>query len=1205
MARLVLPHEGSQPRNDSDRRVVQFLLESLPPFPPMRSMDSFGSWGLEYVVIPHAAVLDDSSHQVVEIDVLVIAPHAIFVLDIKDWGPHIQGDQRFWFINGTIERNNPFLSLGYKTRVVRSLVGKVNRDLYQKMVCEGIVVLSNNPATLDLGGLQGGAVFPLSDGLRNYITGRTLNPLVECIPGNNSHTFQRQLVEALQASRIGRKQPLTPSGYRLEETLSIDAGVVEYLARSVIPQDLGTLRRVRAYFVPHLGTEAERQAFRQGLIRDYGAIQSFKDHPNVLNFSEEFDEANDLVVQILDRAEERTLWTFMTTERLGLAQKLDIMKGVALGIKACHDNGIAHGDLCPENILMTATGPKIMNFHRELLHNRDCFSIWSTDTEDPRSRYLAPSLISLGGESESSRLSDLYSLGALFYELLCGDLPFPGPWEFCDAGGTLPPNLLPSRRNGNIPEWLDPLIAGLYTCSTNDRYVNVDAFLEDLTGGMDRSGFSAPEDTAANRSGPVPNLSDAKSDVADEHEDVSLGTIARLFQNMNMDQRLDERKKVSKKDLINALNYINFQDETILLNYRHRKYHSVLSLRAKPLPCLGDTLDCRLEDAFVFEDLKSYDFLHVLLTDGQKIILVKPELKTLQEDRVGFLLPETSHQLTFRRVRRYPCHGIKADMIQNGVVLSGTLLEFNAISFRIQVTVVPPQSFRWVNSKATAMIILRNDDRVIFSGECRIIRHSLGQRTRTFVVEAVSDNLRRFKPKEYRSARHRLSPTPNVIFKHPLTGRIVNLEVEDLAGSGFSVEELSNNSVLLTGMIIPELELEFAGTLTIACKAQVLYRIPSRSESNEERVRCGMAILDMDMQDQLKLSSLLHRVTNQRSYVCNRVDLDGLWKFFFETGFFYPKKYATIHASKEKLKETYEKLYFESPQIARHFIYQEKGDIFGHISMLRFYENTWLFHHHAASGAAFRKAGIVVLEQIGRYVNDFSSLYSTHMNFIISYFRPENKFPNRVFGGFTRALSDFRGASIDRFAYFHLNEHHGFQSEAELEAQGFKLLPTQSADLFELESYYEQVSGGLLLYALDLAQDMMEGEELNREYQALGFKRERHLFSLKREGELKAAIMLTLSDIGLNLSNLTNCMHVFVLDQDNLPFSVLSSFLSLIIKRLKINDLEGFPILLHPVGYVQSQSLEYEKMYDLWAFNTQYSDQYFEYMENLLNRAKR
>ena len=678
----------------------------------------------------------------------------------------------------------------------------------------------------------------------------------------------------------------------------------------------------------------------------------------------------------------------------------------------------------------------------------------------------------------------------------------------------------------------------------------------------------------------------------------SIEKFTALFNNLNPGTQLEEGKKVSKKHLVNTLNYINFQDGTILINFKHPTYDNVISLQAKPQPCLGDTLDCLwVPKTEPITRLSSYKFLNFFLNNGNKMFLVKADARKINEEGISFDLPENCYEVSFRKVKRYSCEGIEVELIQNGAVFYGFLSDFSPVSFRIEVSTEPPQTFQWINPESTAYVILKNSKETLYSGECKIIRQSFGRKMRTFALEPLSDKMYRFKHKECRSSRHKLSPSPNIIFRHPLTQKIITLEVEDLSGSGFSIEEYYENSVLLPGMIIPELFIEIAHDFKIKCKAQVVYRNVYRTYEDKTYAKCGVAILDMDIQDQVRLSSLLYQVANRKSYVCNIVDLDTLWKFFFEVGFVYPEKYASIYSNKEKFKETYEKLYIKSPAIARHFIYQDKGIIQGHISMLRFFENTWLFHHHAANASGFSKAGLSVLDQIGRYVNDFYSLYSTHLNFVICYFRPENRFPNRVFGGFANYFNELKGCSLDSFAYFHFTN-----TTDQWNLQGsWTLTKTQPEDLSELQSFYEHRSGGLMLHALDLEPDVIDSEELNKEYQRLNFKREKYLFSLKKDDNIKAVFMVTLSDVGLNLSNVTNCIHVFILNSDNLPCNMLYSSLS---KLSPYYEQDKIPILLYPVSYAESQSISYEKIYNLWAINTQYTDHYLKYIESIFTRNR-
>ena len=88
-----------------------------------------------------------------------------------------------------------------------------------------------------------------------------------------------------------------------------------------------------------------------------------------------------------------------------------------------------------------------------------------------------------------------------------------------------------------------------------------------------------------------------------------------------------------------------------------------------------------------------------------------------------------------------------------------------------------------------------------------------------------------------------LSPSPHVWFTHPLTNKTIHLVVDELSGSGFSVKELFDSSVLLAGLIIPELALEITNNVTIMCRAQVIYNIvrPDQRREGDTEMRYGIS----------------------------------------------------------------------------------------------------------------------------------------------------------------------------------------------------------------------------------------------------------------------------------------------------------------------------------------------------------------------------
>jgi hypothetical protein len=216
------------------------------------------------------------------------------------------------------------------------------------------------------------------------------------------------------------------------------------------------------------------------------------------------------------------------------------------------------------------------------------------------------------------------------------------------------------------------------------------------------------------------------------------------------------------------------------------------------------------------------------------------------------------------------------------------------------------------------------------------------------------------------------------------------------------------------------------------------------------------------------------------------------------------------------------------------------------------------------------------------------------MDYVLCYYRPDNKFPSRVFGGAAKSIEDPKGCSLDGFACFHVN--HRSRSTPDL-PDSWRISETQPEDLQELADFYEHTSGGLMLEAIDLKPEKMNCHDLSNEYRQLGLTRVRHLYSLKKNGQLKAVLLANLSDIGLNLSDITNCIKVFVTNKAEFSAAILQAAIS---KVADITGKEDFPALLYPAAFADEQNISYEKIYNLWVLSLQYTDPYFKYLGRLL-----
>ena len=655
-------------------------------------------------------------------------------------------------------------------------------------------------------------------------------------------------------------------------------------------------------------------------------------------------------------------------------------------------------------------------------------------------------------------------------------------------------------------------------------------------------------------------------------------------------------RKVSLELLVNRLNLTHFLERCIQVHFAHRQSGRRLLIPAFPQPCSGSKLECLWAEATdVPRLLRTHELKYILVPRGEKFIQSIPEVIVLNARGCRFGLPGISREITHRRIERQRGRGISVAVVQNSCSFSGTLLDFTAASFRAELTAEPPQSFEWIDINQPLQVLFHSGHQTLFSGECRVLRSTPGRSVRSYVLEPLKSEVRRYRKAEFRSQRQTLRPSPNIIFRHPLTQKRLDLKVVDLSGSGFSVEEEECSASLMPGLILPEAELHFAGIFKMTCTVQVVFRRVIGADKKNGRIRCGLALIDVAAKDHVKLLGMLHQVKDKNAYVCNDLDLEALWDFLFETGFIYPGKYALIAKNKKEIKETYAKLYTRSPDIARHFVYQDNGVILGHMATIRFWENAWLIHHHAARKSALNKAGLIVLDQIGRFGHDTFRIRGMHMDYLVCYFRPQNRFPSRIFGGVARHINDPKGCSLDLFAFVKRTEA-GETSPAL--PRGWELSPAEATDLDDLGQYYEKVSGGLMLKALDLEPSSWKEEALCTEFQSHGFKRERHLLGLRENGRLKAVLLVNVSDIGLNLSDLTHCINAWVLDPGSLPPEVLSAALRLVEKAA---GQSGLSALIFPMSYVEENSIPFEKAYHLWVFHMHTQSQtYFKYLSRLM-----
>ncbi len=644
-------------------------------------------------------------------------------------------------------------------------------------------------------------------------------------------------------------------------------------------------------------------------------------------------------------------------------------------------------------------------------------------------------------------------------------------------------------------------------------------------------------------------------------------------------EEIDKSRKVNKKLLINILNYLNFKDEQLLVCLRLKDSFRILE--GYPEPCFNNSIHIKWVNRDSSFDLDNWKPSHLLAEFKGSLIYIPVSEPSFDDNGFILRLKEDAYDISKRENRRFKVEdGIEAELDQSGVMERGRLIDFNAYGFRIELPSSSYKFFKWLNPDQPLMVKFISNSVIVFSEPCKLIRLEERDASREIVVKPLKDSINRFPKKEIRNPRRSFRPYPLVIFKHPLIGRLIKLEVFDISTTGFSVYENRDEPILVPGLIIPELKIRFSGNMEFTCMAQVIYRI--REKEGKRCFRCGLSILDMDHNSFSAMAELLLRISYPQIYISNEVDVEELWRFFFESGFIYPKKYKMIYGRKDRYRQVYEKLYRKDSEISKHFTIESKGRIIAHISLIRAYSRAWMIHHHASIARYGKRAGLTILRQIMEYLNDLFRIPNINMDYIFSFFRPENRFPNRIFGDFARSTKNKKLCSMDLFAYVYVNSAMG---SPDIPLKSWTIDECKKEDIKELKIFYTKISNGLMIDIFDF--DVNEQRSIEVLYERLGLYRKSKNLVLKYNNLLKAFIIIDQSSNYLNLSGLLNTVKVIIIDPEDFSFPIL---LFLLNKYTNYNIPDRF--LIYPDNYLKLVDKNLIQKYYLWIYNTKLIDEF-------------
>ena len=183
---------------------------------------------------------------------------------------------------------------------------------------------------------------------------------------------------------------------------------------------------------------------------------------------------------VMEYVEGETLRAYLGSHApLPVDEATHLLDELCQGVAYCHEQGVFHRDLKPENILITPPQDvTIIDFGIALLRGARRITWAGLSSTVGTPDYMAPEQVQ--GKRGDAR-TDIYSLGAIGYEMLCGQPPFGGDNPLAVMGQHLYGSIQPLiELNATVPPLLDRVIQKALRRLPEERYQTVEEFRQAL-----------------------------------------------------------------------------------------------------------------------------------------------------------------------------------------------------------------------------------------------------------------------------------------------------------------------------------------------------------------------------------------------------------------------------------------------------------------------------------------------------------------------------------------------------------------------------------------------------------------------------------------------------------------------------------------------------------------------------------------------------
>ena len=443
-----------QPTNESERQAIGFLRDHLPE-----------NW-----LIFHNFEMRQGE-EVFEIDIAILTPHAVYLVDVKGTRGNIDVYGSKWYPEGRQQFFSPLAKLRSHAKTMATIIRESNTgliELRKAHVHATVLLTANDAAVFDQAGIDSPDVTDFKHCLK-YLRD------VSRIPGNrraNITRFHSQITKAITGNAKPKSAALVFRDWQVEEKLGGTDRYTEYRAKHNLLGKSGGLARLRVYQADPYQDEVVRKEEVKKISNAYRAVAHMPTHANVLAVKDLFvTDDEDKVVLVTEDLPGQALRLYINKASLALTfdQKLQVMRDVLSALDHTHRHEVIHRNLTPDAILVTKGGQaRVTGFDFARVGKNRTSTIADQVVDDLEAAYQAPECFK--DPTQASIASDLYAAGLIFYELLIGELPFENVDQMMEADGKFP--IKPSEQKPDLPKGIDEWLQKFCEFDLEERYAS-------------------------------------------------------------------------------------------------------------------------------------------------------------------------------------------------------------------------------------------------------------------------------------------------------------------------------------------------------------------------------------------------------------------------------------------------------------------------------------------------------------------------------------------------------------------------------------------------------------------------------------------------------------------------------------------------------------------------------------------------------------